>query len=310
MNVRDWLATGLHGISTSIASAEEGVGMAGSIARRGLTLAAALLLTAALPLLPARATGDTSKPASYAPDETLLEELDGKAAAFKDQVAAPDIDAMVAGIQKMTAAVQQRDLNGTRQAWLDTHAIWMRCEAFTADLFPGLDKKIDGWPDAKTGFHAIERTLFAPSPQIDVLQIQGVLEDLGTYQRVLKQAKFTGYYLIASASTWAFAMGDARTDGGESPVSGNSLTDFQHGLDGIERIWRAVFADAVRARKHFLAEEIDDEIAALRGLLQVTALDQIPEGIFEREATRLASLLADASVVLGWRAPNYTDIGE
>ncbi len=280
--------------------------MTGSVGLRGLTLGFVLLGAALLMPLPAAASGAPS----FAPDEELLQALDAKAAAFKDQVAAPDIDAMIAGVQKMAAAVERRDLKGTRQAWLDTHAIWMRCEAFTADLFPGLDKKIDVWPDAKMGFHAIEATLFAPSPQIDVRQIQGLLDNLGTYQRVLHQAKFTGYYLIASASTWAFEMGDQRTDGGPSTASGNTLTDFQNGLDGVERIWRFVFADAVRAKKHFLAEEIDSEIAAIHGLLQVDTLDQIPEGLFEKEATHLASLLADASVTLGWRAPDYTDIGE
>ncbi len=282
--------------------------MTGSIGWRGLTLSLALLAGAVLAPLPAAATGSGAP--SFAPDDELLQALDAKATAFKDQVAAPDIDAMIAGVQKMAAAVQQRDLNGTRQAWLDTHAIWMRCEAFTADLYPGLQKKIDVWPDAKTGFHAIETTLFAQSPQIDVRQIQDLLDNLGTYQRVLHDSKFTGYYLIASSSTWAFEMGDQRGDGGESTISGNTLVDFQNGLDGIDRIWRFVFADAVRAKKHFLAEEIDSEIAAIHGLLQVDALAQIPEGIFEREATRLASLLADASATLGWRAPNYTDIGE
>ena len=280
--------------------------MTGSVGLRGLTLGLWLACATLLMPLPAEASGAPS----FAPDDELLQALDAKAAAFKDQVAAPDIDAMIAGVQKMAAAVEQRDLKGTRQAWLDTHAIWMRCEAFTADLYPSLNEKIDLWPDPKTGFHAIEATLFAQSPQIDIRQIQGLLDNLGTYQRVLHQSKFTGYYLIASASTWAFEMGDQRTDGGPSTVSGNTLTDFQNGLDGVERIWRFVFADAVRAKKHFLAEEIESEIAAIRGLLQVDHLDQIPEGLFEQEATRLASLLADASSTLGWRAPDYTDIGE
>ena len=71
-----------------------------------------------------------------------------------------------------------------------------------------------------------------------------------------------------------------------------------------------MFADGVRAKDHFKAEEIDDQIAALHGLLGVSALDQIPEGIFAREATRLASEIADVSPMFGWRKPNYTDIGE
>ena len=91
---------------------------------------------------------------------------------------------MITGVQKLAAAVQPRDLNGTRQAWLDTHAIWMRCEAFTADLFPGLEKKINGGTDAKTGFHVIEKSLFAPAADGGHGHVQQLIEDLQTYQRV------------------------------------------------------------------------------------------------------------------------------
>ena len=70
---------------------------------------------------------------------------------------------MITGAQGLAQAVQARDLNATRKAWLETHAIWMRCEAFTADLFPGLETKINGTDDPKTGFHVIEKSLFARS---------------------------------------------------------------------------------------------------------------------------------------------------
>jgi iron uptake system component EfeO len=257
------------------------------------------------------AAGDPSKPASYAPDEPLLALLDGKAAAFREQVAAPDLQALGLAVDRLAVAVQQHDLAAARQAWLDAHAIWARCDAFTADLYPGLEKKINEFPDAGSGFHAIEATLFAAQPSVDARQVQALIDDVQTYQRVFAQTKFNGYYLIAAASTWAFELGNTlKEEGGESPVSGNSLVDFKNNMAGIERTWRFVFADSVRAKKHFLAEQIDDQIAGIKAMLDVPSLDQIQVEAYQEETTKLASLLATASSTLGWRAPDYTDLGE
>ena len=280
---------------------------------RRLSVALALGLMAAAHFavpLTAHAAGDPTKPATYAPDDGLLTLLDGRAAAFKEQVAAPDIQAIVAGVERLAASIQQGDLAGSRQAWIDVRVIWARCEAFTADLFPGLEKAMNQWPDATTGFHAVEAKLYAQMPQEPLQEAQQLVDSAHTYQHVFTQSKFTGYYLIAGASTLAYEMGETVNEGGESPASGNSLGDLRHNLEGVERIWRFVFADSVRAKKHYLAEQIDEQILKIRGMLGATSLDQIQPEAFHREAEKLASQLANASVLLGWRAPDYTDIGE
>jgi iron uptake system component EfeO len=265
----------------------------------GLVLAVAAFVAGPLPLTVSRASA-----------AEVNEELDKKAAEFKDQIAAADIQLMITGAQRLAQAVQARDLNATRQAWLETHAVWMRCDAFTADLFPGLEKKINGTDKPQTGFHAIEQTLFAQQPTINMATVQQLIEDLQTYQHVFGQGNWTGYFLLASSSTYAFKMGHIMGDGGESPVSGNSLVDFQNGLNGVERVWKFMFADTVRAKDHYKAEEIDDQFAALRALLGVPALKELPPDLFTGEATKLAALLADTAPMFGYRKPNYTDIGE
>ncbi|HYV87666.1 MAG TPA: imelysin family protein [Candidatus Polarisedimenticolia bacterium] len=273
--------------------------MSNALVKFGLVLAVAAFIAGPLPLA-----------VSCALAEEVNEELDKRAGEFKDQVAAADLQLLITGAQGLAQAVQTRDLAATRKAWLETHAIWMRCEAFTADLFPGLETKINATDNPKTGFHVIEKSLFAPQPTVNMAIVQQLIDDLQIYQHVFGQAKWTGYYLLASSSTYTFEMGDIAGDGGESPVSGSSIADLQHGLDGVERVWKFMFADPVRAKDHFKAEEIDDQIAALHGLLGVSALDQIPEGIFTRETTRLAAEIADLGPMFGWRKPNYTDIGE
>jgi iron uptake system component EfeO len=271
--------------------------MSKALVKFGLVLAVAAFIGGPLPLAVSRAA-------------EFNEELDKKAAEFKDQVAAADIQLMITGAQRLAQAVQARDLNATRQAWLETHAVWMRCEAFTADLFPGLEKKINGTDKPQTGFHAIEQSLFAQQPTVNMAIVQQLIEDLQTYQHVFGQGTWTGYFLLASSSTYAFAMGDIMGDGGESPTSGNSLADFQNGLNGVERVWKFMFADTVRAKDHYKAEEIDDQFAALHGLLGVPTLEGLPPDLFTSEATKLAALLADTAPMFGYRKPNYTDIGE
>ncbi len=273
--------------------------MTKALVKFGLVLAVAAFMAAPLP-----------RAVSPAAADEVNEELDQKAAEFKNQTAAADIQLMITGAQRLAQAVQARDLNATRQAWLETHAVWMRCEAFTADLFPGLEAKINGTDKPQTGFHAIEETLFAQQPTVNMAIVQQLIEDLQTYQHVFGQGNWTGYFLLASSSTYAFEMGDIMGDGGESPTSGSSLADLQNGLEGIERVWKFMFADSVRAKDHFKAEEIDDQFAALHGLLGVPALDELPADLFTGEATKLAALLANTGPMFGYRKPDYTDIGE
>src|SRR5215475_15200554 len=68
-------------------------------------------------------------------------------------------------------AVRERaaamDLMGARKAWISARAGWERSEVFTAGFVPELDALIDAWPNADSGFHAIEAKLFGAG-QTDV----------------------------------------------------------------------------------------------------------------------------------------------
>ena len=258
----------------------------------------------------AHASGEPIKPATYTPDDALLALLDGRAAAFKEQVAAPDIQSIVAGVDRLAAVVQQGDIAAARQAWIDVRVVWERSETFTADLFPGLEKAINSWPDGTTGFHAIEAKLFAETPELPLAETQQLVDSVHIYQHVFNQANFTGYYLIAAASTLVYEMGETITEGGESPASGTSLNDLQHNLEGVDRVWHFVFADSVMAKKPYLGKQIEEQFAGLRAKLTIPSFDQLEPATLQKESEKLASLLADASVALGWRAPDYTDMGE
>ena len=73
----------------------------------------------------------------------------------------------LAGARDLRGRIAASDLAGARKAWIAARAGWERSEVFTAGFVPELDAQIDAWPNAQSGFHAIEAKLFGTN-QIDV----------------------------------------------------------------------------------------------------------------------------------------------
>ena len=67
------------------------------------------------------------------------------------------------GVRELRGRIAANDLAGAKKAWIAGRAGWERSEVFTAGFVPELDAQIDAWPNAVTGFHAIEAKLFAPT---------------------------------------------------------------------------------------------------------------------------------------------------
>src|SRR5262245_50246319 len=62
----------------------------------------------------------------------------------------------LAGARALRERAAANDLAGARKAWISARAGWERSEVFTAGFVPELDSQIDAWPNASSGFHAIE----------------------------------------------------------------------------------------------------------------------------------------------------------
>src|ERR1700746_3192107 len=77
------------------------------------------------------------------------------------------IGSALAGARELRDRAAAKDLSGAKKAWLSARAGWERSEVFTAGFVPELDALIDAWPNADTGFHAIEAKLFGAG-QTDV----------------------------------------------------------------------------------------------------------------------------------------------
>jgi len=219
-----------------------------------------------------------------------------------------EIDAVIASAQRMLAAMQQGDLAGARKYWIESHAGWERLEVITVDLFPDQQDGIDGWPKAKTGYHAIEAWLFGPTTLVPKWAVDDLLDQLDRFRRLFAQADLNGYYLLAAAATLTYAIGSDEADGSESAVSGTSLDDMRHNIEALRYLWKTVFADALAVNHKPLADDIFTRMAGLYAIVDVPNMTFLDQSLLQQEAYALAGKLAQAAVAFGWTAPNYKDI--
>jgi iron uptake system component EfeO len=232
--------------------------------------------------------------------------IDDAAEAYK-AAAQTDIDSIVAGSQKLVEALKKGDIPAARQAWIDARVGYERCETFAEPLFPDLDSAIDTWPEAKTGFHAVEAKLFVDGATPPLTEAEDLLMTAKALQAAMPKAKLTGETLIGGIASLTFEVGEGKSKGGESRVSGTSLNDMQHNVEGIERAWNRVFAAPVAAKDAKLAERIQDQLAEVKSLVSVSSLDKLDPPSFEKKAEMLAGSIADAAVALGYPAPKFEE---
>jgi iron uptake system component EfeO len=232
--------------------------------------------------------------------------VDDAAEAYK-QASQADIDAIVAGCRRLVEALKAGDIAAARQAWIDARVGYERSETFAEPLFPDLDAALDSWPDAKTGFHAIEAELFVDGGKPSVAEAEALLKSAEALQAGLPKAKLSGEILIGGVAGLAFEVGEGKSKGGESRLSGTSLADMQHNVEGIERAWTMVFAQPVAAKDPALARRIEAQLAEVKGLVSVSSLDKLDPPSFEKKAEMLAGSFADAAVALGYPAPSFEE---
>ena len=238
-------------------------------------------------------------------DPVLEAKLDEAAAAYK-KLATADIDSLVANSDKMLAALQANDIPTARQAWIDARAGYERSEIFTIK-FPALDAAIDSWPNSETGFHGIEAKLFTPGAPLPLAEARTLVDKVHTLQKVFNGEPLYAHGVIVGIGGLAFEMGESKAKGGESAISGTSLNDIQHNLEGIERAWNTVFAATMEQKNKGVADRVKKEIAEIRQMVRVASLEQIDSPALEAKAEMLAGSVSDAAVELGWPAPNFTD---
>ena len=232
--------------------------------------------------------------------------LDAAAERYRPLMA-EEIDRSLAGARDIREALQADDIDAAQSAWIKSRIGWERAEVFTSG-FTELDREIDAWPNAVTGFHAIEAKLFGAG-RLDVQpETDALIFHLTDLRSKIRDTPLTAQGLLEGAAKLAYEIGESKADGGESRFSGTSLDDMRNNADGIELVFRIVFADEVEARDPKLADELRTKISQLRDLLRAPTVSRLETRKLRAESEELIIEFQTAAPLLGLTRPSLQDL--
>jgi iron uptake system component EfeO len=209
------------------------------------------------------------------------------------------IDQALAGARDLQSKIAAHDLAGAKRAWLAARAGWERSEVFTAGFVPELDSEIDAWPNATTGFHAIEAKLFGVGTTDDAGEADALVKRLSDLQDRLRSMPLTSQGLMDGTARLAYEVGESKSDGGESRISGTSLEDMRNNVAGIEFAYRTLFAESLSATDRELAGAINGKIDDLKLLVSAGDLRRVDIPKLRRTSEELVVALQGAATKLG-----------
>src|SRR5271170_585677 len=155
------------------------------------------------------------------------------------------IGSALAGARNLRECAAAKDLAGARKAWLSARAGWERSEVFTTGFVPELDAEIDAWPNASSGFHAIEAKLFGAGRTDVADDTDALVQHLDSLHGKLRNMALAPQGLLDGVVRLAYEVGESKADGGESRISGTSLDDMRNNVAGIDFAYRTIFATAL-----------------------------------------------------------------
>lgn len=221
-----------------------------------------------------------------------------------------DIGQSLAGAKALRERIAADDLAGAQKAWIEARAGWERSEVFTSGFVPDLDEKIDAWPNALTGFHAIEAKLFGARDIGVQQQTDALISDLSDLDAKVHDIPFDPQGLLNGIARLAYEVGDSKSDGGESPFSGTSLDDMRYNAYGIQSAYQVIFAATLAASDPALADAAQGQIAEMRALLEVPDLKSLDQDKLRTVSERLVVTLQSAAPKLGLRKPTLEEISQ
>src|SRR5215475_15369854 len=175
-----------------------------------------------------------------------------------------DIGTSLASARKLQECVVAGDTSGAKAAWLAARAGWERSEVFTAGFVPELDALIDAWPNADSGFHAIEARLFGAGRTDVESDTDALVAHLDDLHRKLRDMPLTPQGLLDGTVRLAYEVGESKADGGESRISGTSLDDMRNNVAGIDFAYTTIFEDELKAVDAMLADSATRRIEQLK----------------------------------------------
>jgi iron uptake system EfeUOB component EfeO/EfeM len=213
------------------------------------------------------------------------------------------IGGALAGAQALRERAAAGDLAGAKKAWISARAGWERSEVFTTGFVPELDAKIDAWPNADSGFHAIEAKLFGAG-QTDVdKDAAALVEDLNDLHVKLKNMQLAPQGLLDGTARLAYEVGESKADGGESRISGTSLDDMRNNIAGIDFAYHTIFSAPLNTADGKLDEMVTTQIELLEAIVAAPDLPHVDIPRLRRTSEELVVTLQTASAKLGLQRP-------
>src|SRR6202166_1823611 len=228
----------------------------------GCVIAATLSLACIAAADPVRATDSFS--------------LQAAAAGFKPYVL-QRIGRSLDSVKKMRERIAAGDLAGEQQSWLAARGGWEGSEVITNEYFPDLDRKIDAWPDAEKGFHAIEAKLFGAHDVHALPATEELIANLTEFERQLRTTTLTPQGLLNGTAKLIYEIGENKAEGGESPFSGNSLAEIRDNVASIAAAYERVFAPATERRNAELAKIFSTDLSLMHALVAVPTLQTLDQ---------------------------------
>jgi hypothetical protein len=101
----------------------------------------------------------------------------------------------------------------------------------------------------------------------------------------------------------AYEVGESKSDGGESRISGTSLEDMRSNVSGLEFAYRTIFAGQLEVADRKLADKVNAEIEEFKTLLAVRDLPSVDIQKLRRASEEFVVALQGASATFGLRRP-------
>jgi iron uptake system component EfeO len=213
------------------------------------------------------------------------------------------IGSALAGARALRERAAAGDIAGAKKAWISARAGWERSEVFTTGFVPELDAQIDAWPNADSGFHAIEAKLFGAG-QTDVdKDAAELVEHLNDLHVKLKDMQLAPQGLLDGTARLAYEVGESKADGGESRISGTSLDDMRNNIAGIDFAYHTIFSAALNTADGKLDETVTTRIELLEAIVAAPDLPRVDIPRLRRTSEELVVTLQTASAKLGLQRP-------
>lgn len=241
---------------------------------------------------------------AYPANDTSLDTspLDAAATSFKPYVLG-QIDASLTATRAMRECVATGDLAGAQKWWLAARDGWERSEIIAAELFPDLDQAIDAWPDAQRGFHAIEARLFG-AHRVDTLgPADELVGNIAELDRRFRASPLLAQALLNGATRLLYEIGEDKSEGGESPFSGNSLQEVLSNVTAIDAAYQRVFARSVQRKNPQLGAAVTANLERLRQITSVPSLKVLDTAQLRDLTETLTINFISAGQELGLQSP-------